>query len=68
MNAGAHGQMIADVLKSAKIYCPENGVITLTNSQMEFSYRTSICQRKPYSVLEAEFELSPPQQKQFRKK
>ncbi len=57
MNAGAHGQMIADVLKSAKVYCPEKGVITLSNSDMEFSYRTSICQRKPYSVLEAEFEL-----------
>lgn len=57
MNAGAHGQMIADVLKSAKVCCPEKGVITLSNSDMEFSYRTSICQRKPYSVLEAEFEL-----------
>ncbi len=59
MNAGAHGQMIADVLKSAKVYCPEKGVITLKNEEFEFSYRTSICQRKPYSVLEAEFELTP---------
>ncbi len=59
MNAGAHGQMIADVLKSAKVFCPEKGVITLTNEEFEFSYRTSICQRKPYSVLEAEFELRP---------
>ena len=58
MNAGAHGQMIANVLKSVKVYCPEKGVITLSNSDMEFSYRTSICQRKPYSVLEAEFELT----------
>ena len=59
MNAGAHGQMIADVLKSAKVFCPEKGVITLSNEELEFSYRTSICQRKPYSVLEAEFELTP---------
>ena len=58
MNAGAHGQMIADVLKSAKVYCPEKGVITLTNADMEFSYRTSICQKMPYSVLEAEFVLT----------
>ena len=57
MNAGAHGQMIADVLKSARVYCPDKGVVTLNNSDMEFSYRTSICQRKPYSVLEAEFVL-----------
>ena len=59
MNAGAHGQMIADVLKSAKVYCPEKGVIKLANADMEFSYRTSVCQKMPYSVLEAEFELTP---------
>ena len=59
MNAGAHGQMIADVLKSAKVYCPEKGVIKLANTDMEFSYRTSVCQKMPYSVLEAEFELTP---------
>lgn len=58
MNAGAHGQMIADVLSTAKVYCPDKGVITLSNDEMEFSYRTSICQRKPYSVLEAEFVLT----------
>lgn len=68
MNAGAHGQMIADVLKSAKIYCPENGLITLTNKEMEFSYRTSICQSKPYSVLEAEFELTPSSSEKIQEK
>ena len=68
MNAGAHGQMIADVLKSAKVYCPEKGVITLSNSDMEFSYRTSICQRKPYSVLEAEFELKEKSTDEKKKK
>lgn len=59
MNAGAHGQMIADVLKSVKVYSPEKGLITLTNADMGFSYRTSICQKMPYSVLEAEFVLTP---------
>lgn len=58
MNAGAHGQMIADVLSTAKVYCPDKGVINLSKDEMEFSYRTSICQRKPYSVLEAEFVLT----------
>lgn len=57
MNAGAHGQDVASVLKSAKIYCPERGIVSLTKDELEFDYRTSICQRKPYSVLEAEFEL-----------
>lgn len=55
MNAGANGQCIADVLKSAKVFCPEKGVITL--SDFEFGYRSSICQKKNYIVLEAEFEL-----------
>lgn len=57
MNAGASGQCVADVLKSAKIYCPEKGLITLTD--LGFGYRTSICQTKNYVVLEAEFELTP---------
>lgn len=68
MNAGAHSQMIADVLNTAKIYCPENGVITLSNDEMEFSYRTSICQRKPYSVLEAEFVLTVQTVKKIQEK
>lgn len=68
MNAGAHGQMIADVLKSAKVFCPEKGVITLSNEELEFSYRTSICQRKPYSVLEAELELTPSNKEAIQEK
>ena len=58
MNAGAHGQSVSDVLKSAKVYDGEK-IITLTKDEMEFSYRHSICQDKKYIVLEAEFELTP---------
>ena len=68
MNAGAHGQMIADVLRSARVYCPEKGVISLTNADMQFSYRTSICQKMPYSVLEAEFALQPCAKDKIQKK
>lgn len=68
MNAGAHGQMIADVLSTAKVYCPDKGVINLSKDEMEFSYRTSICQRKPYSVLEAEFVLTPLAQDKIQEK
>ncbi len=57
MNAGASGQCIADVFKSAKIYCSEKGLITLTD--LEFGYRSSVCQKKNYVVLEVEFELTP---------
>ena len=33
--------------------------MTLSKEEMEFAYRTSICQKNPYTVLEAEFELEP---------
>lgn len=59
MNAGAHGQDVSSILKSAKIYSPEKGLIVLSNKELEFDYRTSICQKENYSVLEAEFELTP---------
>lgn len=57
MNAGAHGQEIASILKFAKIYSPQDGLLELSNKELEFGYRTSICHQKKYSVLEVEFEL-----------
>ena len=59
MNAGAHGQEIASILKFAKIYSPQDGLLELSNKEFEFGYRTSICHKKNYSVLEVEFELLP---------
>lgn len=59
MNAGAHGQEIASILKFAKIYSPQDGLLELSNKELEFGYRTSICHQKNYSVLEVEFELLP---------
>lgn len=59
MNAGAHGQEIASILKFAKIYSPQDGLLELSNKELGFGYRTSICQKKNYSVLEVEFELLP---------
>lgn len=59
MNAGAHGQEIASILKFAKIYSPQDGLLELSNKELEFGYRASICHKKNYSVLEVEFELLP---------
>ena len=59
MNAGAHGQEIASILKFAKIYSSQDGLLELSNKELEFGYRTSICHKKNYSVLEVEFELLP---------
>ncbi|QED47452.1 UDP-N-acetylmuramate dehydrogenase [Cytobacillus dafuensis] len=58
MNAGAHGSDISKILTKAHILFEDGEVAWLTNEEMEFSYRTSILQKKrPGIVLEAVFEL-----------
>lgn len=68
MNAGAHGQEIASILKFAKIYSPQDGLLEISNKELEFGYRTSICHKKNYSVLEVEFELLPKSRDQIQLK
>lgn len=67
MNAGAHGQCIADCLKYATVFDGKN-MIKLTNQEMEFEYRHSICQNKNYVVLEAEFELQKADKDDIKKR
>ncbi|WP_110929333.1 UDP-N-acetylmuramate dehydrogenase [Bacillus massiliglaciei] len=58
MNAGAHGSDISSILKKAHILFEDGTMDWLTKDQMEFSYRTSVLQKKrPGIVLEAVFEL-----------
>ncbi|MGG3738690.1 UDP-N-acetylmuramate dehydrogenase [Aeribacillus pallidus] len=58
MNAGAHGSDISNILKKAHILFPDGTMEWLTNEEMEFSYRTSVLQKKrPGIVLEAIFTL-----------
>lgn len=60
MNAGAHGQSIKDTFVEGKFYDRKlNKIITLKNEEMEFSYRTSICQKQDLAVLSVVFELEP---------
>lgn len=68
MNAGAHGQSVSDVFKSALVKGIEPDYITLTKDEMDFSYRHSICQDKKYIVLEAEFELTPKNPEEIKRK
>lgn len=58
MNASANGQRVSDCVKSVTLFCPEKGVFKLSKSEMDFDYRSSICQRENYIVLEVEFELT----------
>ncbi|WP_144500961.1 UDP-N-acetylmuramate dehydrogenase [Bacillus nitratireducens] len=66
MNAGAHKSDISSVLTKARILF-ENGTINwLTNTEMGFSYRTSVLQKKrPGIVLEAEFQLEVGERKEI---
>lgn len=58
MNAGAHGSDISKILTKAHILFEDGTMEWLSNEEMEFSYRTSILQKKrPGIVVEAEFQL-----------
>ncbi|MCL6572846.1 MAG: UDP-N-acetylmuramate dehydrogenase, partial [Bacillus sp. (in: Bacteria)] len=58
MNAGAHGSDISKILTRAHILFVDGTLEWLSNQEMEFSYRTSILQKKrPGIVVEAVFQL-----------
>lgn len=58
MNAGAHGSDISKILTKAHILLEDGSMEWISNDEMEFTYRTSLLQKKrPGIVLEAEFQL-----------
>ena len=68
MNAGAHGQSVSDVFKSAIVKGEGKDFITLKKEDMDFSYRHSICQDKRYIVLQVEFELEKKNSDEIKQK
>jgi UDP-N-acetylmuramate dehydrogenase len=59
MNAGAHGSDISKILTKAHILFDDGSMEWLSKDEMEFTYRTSVLQKKrPGIVLEAEFQLT----------
>ena len=59
MNAGAHGSDISKILTNAHILFEDGSLQWLSNDEMEFSYRTSVLQKKhPGIVVEARFQLT----------
>ncbi len=58
MNASAHSQSISDFLVSICVFDMEKkDVLTIERKTLDFAYRTSILQKKPYILLSAEFNL-----------
>lgn len=57
MNAGAHGSDLSRILIDAEILFEDGESRVLTNEEMNFSYRTSLLQRRKGIVVEARFQL-----------
>jgi UDP-N-acetylmuramate dehydrogenase len=57
MNAGAHGAQMADNLVSVEVLTETGERRTLTAEQLEFSYRHSVLQERPWIVLSARIQL-----------
>lgn len=58
MNAGAYGGEMKDVLVSATVLTKDGDIITLSNEELELSYRSSIIEKNGYIVLSADIKLS----------
>ena len=69
MNASAKEQSISDYLTFATVFdCKNKETLKLSKKELEFGYRTSICQKKQYVVISAEFELPFAEQKNIKEK
>ncbi len=58
MNAGAHGHSMQEILVSTDVLNLDGSIETLTNRDLDYSYRTSNLQRDSRIVLSAKFELN----------
>lgn len=58
MNAGAYGGEMKDICISVDVMDQDGNVQTISNEQMEFSYRHSILEENDFIVLSAVFQLT----------
>lgn len=59
MNAGAYKEDMASIVKEVKVINPDFEVITLTNEELNYSYRNSFLkEHKDYVVVEVTMEMS----------
>ena len=58
MNAGAYKEDMASIVRDVKVITPWGEIITMKNSELEYSYRDSFLKRnKEYICIEATLEL-----------
>ena len=68
MNAGAYGGEIAQVCTRVAVLDRTGEKRILSGSQMEFSYRRSVLEERPWVVLWAEFTLTPGVEAEIRER
>lgn len=66
MNAGAYGGEMKDILVSADVLTPMGEVLTLTNEELDLSYRHSCIVERNLIVLGATIELQPKDKEEIR--
>ena len=66
MNAGAYGGEICQVCESVDVMYPDGTVRTLSNAEMQFSYRHSRLEEDEGIVLSATFALTPKPEMEIR--
>jgi len=66
MNAGAYGGEMCRVVRSVTAWFPGEGVRTLTNAELDFSYRHSLFSLREGVVLGAELALTPGSESEIR--
>ena len=58
MNAGAYNTSMSDIVEEVKVITPDLEIITMTNEELEFSYRDSFIKRnKDYIIVSAKLQL-----------
>ncbi len=68
MNAGAYGGEICQVCKCVEVMRQDGSLVTLSNEQMQFSYRHSALEETGDIVLAATFSLEPKSQEEIKAK
>lgn len=57
MNAGAYGGEMKDIVKRVEVVTTDGDVFEMSNAEMNFGYRTSVCRKAKLAVTKVEFEL-----------
>lgn len=57
MNAGAYGGEMKDIIKEVTVLTKEGEILTLSQEEMNFGYRTSVVKEKGYVVISVVLQL-----------